>query len=57
MQTEFEIKFYPVNKDALRQQLTKLGAVCTHPRRLMRRKAYPVANHGVDSKYFRVRDE
>jgi len=56
--TEFEAKFYPVNKDEYRERLRKIGAVLVTPERKMRRAivdsdAYPQLN----CHYIRVRDE
>ena len=56
--TEFEAKFYPVNKDEYRERLRKIGAVLVTPERKMRRAivdsdAYPQLTYH----YIRVRDE
>lgn len=37
MQQEIEVKFLGVDHDALRAELTELGAVCEHPMRFMKR--------------------
>lgn len=58
METEFEAKFYPVNKEEYRQKLQDIGAELTVPERKMRRtmadkRAYP----NLRCNYIRVRDE
>jgi adenylate cyclase class 2 len=57
--TEFEAKFYPVNKDEYRKKLLSLGAVLKHPeRKMVRIVADDRANPGFDkSGYIRIRDE
>jgi adenylate cyclase class 2 len=58
METEFEAKFYPVNKDKFRKKLKKLGAVLIHPERRMYRalsdKRY---NPSLKCSFIRIRDE
>ncbi len=56
--TEFEAKFYPVDKDEYRKKLTKIGATLITPERKMRRAivdrlVYPQ----LQCDYVRVRDE
>lgn len=58
METEFEVKFYPINKEEYRRKLTLLGAKCINPERKMRRaiadrRAYPQLRCDL----LRVRDE
>lgn len=58
MDTEYEVKFYPVDKEKLRKKLKKLGAKLTHPERKMRRSiADNRVNTGLKCDYIRVRDE
>ncbi len=57
--TEFEAKFYPVDKEEYRKKLIRIGARLTIPERKMvrivaDRRINPVLNSG---KYIRVRDE
>lgn len=58
MNTEFEAKFYPVNKEEYRKRLQKIGAVLKIPERKMRRL---IADHhdnkDLKCHYIRVRDE
>ena len=59
MDTEFEAKFYPVDKEKYRQQLKNLGAKLVIPERTMIRiiadgRANPVLSRSM---YIRVRDE
>src|SRR3989344_631379 len=61
MDTEFEAKFYPVNKDEFRKKLRSIGAKLTYPERKFVRviadergnSALPLPRNG----YLRVRDE
>jgi len=58
METEFEAKFYPVDKGKIRKVLKKLGARLIKPERKMRRaiasnRVYPQ----LKCDYLRVRDE
>jgi adenylate cyclase class 2 len=58
MDTEFEAKFYPVNKNEIREALTKIGAKMVKSERKMRRvisnrRAYPQ----LKCDYIRIRDE
>ncbi len=58
METEFEAKFFPVNKDEYRQKLKELGAKLILPERKMRRAiADRRGNPQVQCNYIRVRDE
>lgn len=58
METEFEAKFYPVNKDEYRRKLQSIGAVLKIPERKMRRIiADHHANKNLLCDYIRVRDE
>ena len=58
MNTEFEAKFYPVDKEEYRKKLEAEGAKLTVPERLMRRViADRRANPGLNCDYIRVRDE
>jgi len=58
MDTEFEAKFYPVDKDKYRQKLLSLGAKLIHPERKMRRALIEHRFHPqINCTYIRVRDE
>lgn len=58
METEFEAKFYPVDKEEYRKKLAEAGARLTIPERKMRRV---IADHhdniGLKCDYIRIRDE
>lgn len=55
MKTEFEIKFYPVDRQNLRKQIENIGWVCVLQETLMRRTIfYHPTNKDA---YLRVRDE
>ena len=58
MKTEFEAKFYPVNKDEYRKKLKEVGAGLAIPERKMRRV---IADHHVNKNlgcdYIRIRHE
>jgi adenylate cyclase class IV len=58
MESEFEAKFYPVDKEEYRKKLKSIGAVLSVPERKMRRV---IADHhdntGLNCDYIRVRDE
>lgn len=56
MNKEIEAKFVSVSHDELREKLTRLGAECEQPMRLMRRVVYHPSNNDNDA-FFRVRDE
>jgi adenylate cyclase, class 2 len=58
MDTEFEAKFYPVNKDEFRQKLLNLGAILIHPeRRMYRALSDKRCNPSLKCSFLRVRDE
>ncbi len=58
MQTEFEAKFYPINKTAYRKKLKTLGAKLVVPERKMRTiLADKRDNPFLNCDYIRVRDE
>lgn len=58
MITEFEVKFYPIDKDKLRDQLKKLGAVLEIPERLMKRAIIDREfNPQLKCGFIRLRDE
>lgn len=58
MNTEFEAKFYPVNKDKIREKLKSIGAKLVHPETLMPLVQFTNwANGFKDIHYLRVRDE
>jgi adenylate cyclase class 2 len=58
MDTEFEAKFYPVDKDKYRQKLLSIGAKLVIPERKMRRVILDSVNHPeFRCNYIRVRDE
>jgi len=57
--TEFEAKFYPVNKDEYRKKLKSIGAVLDIPERKMIRIIADSRSNPILDKnhYIRVRDE
>lgn len=56
--TEFEAKFYPVDKKLYREKLKKLGARLAFPERKMRRAIFDKAHYPqLNCDYIRVRDE
>jgi adenylate cyclase class 2 len=56
--TEFEAKFYPVDKDLYRQKLKSLGAKLIHPERKFRRALIDSRDYPqLKCTYVRVRDE
>ncbi len=56
--TEFEAKFFPVNKDKYRQRLKSIGATLVLPERKMRRAVIDGRFHPeFKCDYIRVRDE
>lgn len=58
MDTKFEAKFYPVNKDTYREKLKAIGAKLIIPERKMRRAIIDRRNHPEFlCDYIRVRDE
>ena len=57
MQTEIEVKFLDVNFDDVRKKLADLGAVCTHPMRMMRRSLIEEPHHSAVHGFIRIRDE
>lgn len=61
MHDEIEVKFYPVDPESIKEILHRTGAVCTCPRRLMRRVVFDHrTNPQLDLRhiaYIRVRDE
>lgn len=60
MQTEIEVKFLAVDHAAMHVKLAALGAVCTHPMRLMRRTVFDWPGFALEQAadgYLRVRDE
>jgi adenylate cyclase class 2 len=59
MQSEVEVKFLQVDHDEIRAKLVKLGGVCEHPNRLMRRTMFDYPDHDLkrQHKRLRVRDE
>ena len=60
MKPEIEAKFLNVDHDVLRAKLKALGAECTHPMRLMRRKGYDFPDARLRHEHngwVRVRDE
>ena len=61
MQKEIEVKFLNVDHDDVRARLTKLGAVCEQPMRLMRRKMFDYPDNRLQksnmSQRLRIRDE
>lgn len=59
MQTEIEAKFLDSNHDEIRAKLHELGATCTNPMRLMKRKNYDFPDGRLEKigGWVRVRDE
>jgi len=60
MTPEIEAKFLAVDHDVLRARLRELGAECTAPMRLMKRKNYDYPDHRLGTGkngWVRVRDE
>ncbi|TSC88132.1 MAG: hypothetical protein G01um101416_155 [Microgenomates group bacterium Gr01-1014_16] len=58
MDTEFEVKFYPVDKLALQRKLVSLGAKLVSPERKMRRVIYDQVIHPeFKCGFLRIRDE
>lgn len=58
MDTEFEAKFYPVNKDEYRKRLKTIGAkLSVHERKMRRKIADKRNNPKLKCDYIRVRDE
>src|SRR6185369_7337852 len=59
MKPEIEAKFLAVDHDALRAKLKQLGAECTHPLRLMKRKNYDYPDGRLNKihGWVRLRDE
>lgn len=55
---EYEVKFYPVNKDQIRAKLTQVGATLVTPERKMRRIIADQRNNtNINCDYIRIRDE
>jgi adenylate cyclase class 2 len=58
METEFEAKFYPVNKDRIRSKLKEVGAELIQDERLMPMYIFGKEdNGGMKVDYLRLRDE
>jgi len=58
METEFEAKFYPINKKLIRSKLKKIGARLVQPETLTRIIAFNSKfNPAINCHYVRVRDE
>jgi adenylate cyclase class 2 len=60
MKPEIEVKFLDINHNELREKLSTLGAVCTKPERLMKRKNYDFSDGRLGKErngWVRVRDE
>lgn len=58
MEVEFEVKFYPINKEQVRKKLKLLEAKLIHPERKMRRAIADIrVNPQLKCDYIRVRDE
>src|SRR5690348_15613870 len=56
--TEFECKFYPIDKEAFRGKLTDIGAKLVIPERKMRRSIVEQSDYPqIQCDYIRVRDE
>lgn len=55
---EYEVKFFPIKLEEMRQKLQDVGASLSIPERLMRRCVFAAeANPGMACTYVRVRDE
>jgi adenylate cyclase, class 2 len=55
---EYEVKFFPINLEEMRQKLKDAEASLKTPERLMRRCVFAAdANPGMDCTYIRIRDE
>lgn len=55
---EYEVKFFPINLEDMRQKLQDAGASLKTPERLMRRCVFAAdANPGTTCTYIRIRDE
>ena len=55
---EYEVKFFPIDLEDMRQKLQDAGASLKTPERLMRRCVFAAeANPGMTCTYIRVRDE
>lgn len=57
MKTEIEAMFPDIDHDTIREQLKKLGGVCEHPMRDMRRALVETEAMKNDDAFLRVRDE
>ena len=58
METEFDVKFYPVDKEVIRKKLKKLGAKQLVLERKMKRVIFDkIANPKIKGNYLRLRDE
>lgn len=57
MKTEIEAKFLDVDFDDIRKKLTKLGAICEQPMRLMRRAIIETPELAAVDAFVRIRDE
>lgn len=57
MKDEIEVKFVNVDHDAVREQLKKLGGVCEHPMRTMRRVVVHTPEMSKKNAFIRIRDE
>lgn len=55
MKTEFEIKFYPINREELILKIKNLGWICKQEETLMKRTIFYHPNN--KNAYLRVRDE
>ncbi len=53
MNTEFEITFTPINKDEIREKISKIWWICIKPEVLMKRVTYSK----TENTYARIRDE
>lgn len=57
MKDEIEVKFVNIDHDVIREQLKKLGAVCEHPMRTMRRVVVHTPAMSEKNAFIRIRDE
>lgn len=57
MKTEFECKFLRINKDEMRNKLTKIGFKCVRPEQMSRRLTYDIAQTDTYSTWIRLRAE
>lgn len=57
MKTEIEVKFCDIGIDTMRETLSRAGAVCEQPMRLMKRALIEEPSHAAEHSFLRIRDE